>query len=964
MQMIIWYKHLKIRFYSALSACFAGLLFVGFLTVQPAPAEEKPHLQLDTGGHMALIRKIIFTADGTKLISASDDKTIRIWDIKSGNTIRILRGEIDTGEAGKIYAIALSPDGRLLAAAGHTEVKQGAGHPIRLYDLATGRILALLKGHSGAVLSLDFSSDGTKLASGGTDDTAIIWDIERRAAHLQLKGHVGDVNVVRFSSNQRLVTGGDDKTVRLWRVGDGRRVGPLRKHGDVVRDIAISRRANMIASGSVDGIIKLWDLRNGRPITSFGDRRFEVTSLSFGPDGQSLLQGSGASPYHSFVWNIKARKKSLIYKAHDNIVLASAISPNGRLAATGGGNNNEIHIWNIRSGKHLKGLRGAGQAVWSVGFSTDNRKIAWGNISRFEKPNDLGPLAFSLRLPVAGRTTGEPRKLSKQNQRFVRAISRIEGFNLTHRSAGKFGYYDTIDLNQGQRRCASLRRGEQDGYAHNSYSFLPGRRAVITGGGHGFLSVYGFNGQKTGEYAGHTGDIWAIAVSPDGTRLISGSDDQTLRLWNVATGENIISLFHGRNGAWVMWTPQGYFAASPDGDRHVGWHINQGQGKAARFVTAAQLKKHFYRPDIIKRALELNSALAAIAQAPNTEFSLQDLLLRTPPSFGLSSPQSRKASLDGLARINVIADENRDPIDGWDLIVNGRNVNVEKPKLQSRRLTFTVALKRGLNRIKVTARNAVGRTAHEVILIHDGAISAVQRGTLYMVAIGVDKYANFAQDLNFAGRDAEAFHKTMIERAGKLHSKIVSRVLTKNSALKPTAENIRKALEIFRNARPEDTVVLFLAGHGVNDGPNYLFLPGDAKFENKAWNPPSVINWQLLQKTLQNVQGRRMMVVDTCHAGNAFNARLVKDADDASIVVFAATDAETLAQERPELGHGVFTHTMLRGLAGEADRIPDRFINIRELKDFITTRVKSITKGAQEPTVQLPNKQNFVLTRF
>ena len=354
--------------------CLIGLWFAVLTLPRPAWAAEKPFLQLDTGGHMALIRKMIFTPDGQKLISASDDKTIRIWNVKTGRTTQILRGQITEGETGKIYSIALSPNGRLLAAAGDTEVAKGSGHPIRLYDLRTGRIIGLLKGHGGAVLSLDFSKDGKYLASGGMDGTAILWDIKQRTRLLRLKGHVGDVNVVRFASNDRhLVTGGDDKTVRLWRASDGRALAILRKHKDVVRDISVSPGGTMFVSGAVDGLIHLWRSDNGRLIKSFGDKRFEVTSLTFARDGKSILSGSGSSPYHSFLWNLKSGKKSLIYKSHDNIVLATAISPKGRLLAMAGGNNNEIHIWSRQTGKLLKKLKGVGRAVWAVGFSPNGR---------------------------------------------------------------------------------------------------------------------------------------------------------------------------------------------------------------------------------------------------------------------------------------------------------------------------------------------------------------------------------------------------------------------------------------------------------------------------------------------------------------------------------------------------------------------------------------------------------------
>jgi WD40 repeat protein len=128
----------------------AALLLLVFTAV--ANAAEGPYLELDTKGHMALIRSIVFTPDGSELISASDDKTIRVWDVATGRIVRTIRGEIGDGDPGKIYALALSRDERLLAAGGRTGATR-QGQPIRLYDLNEGTLIGLLQGHDDAVLS-------------------------------------------------------------------------------------------------------------------------------------------------------------------------------------------------------------------------------------------------------------------------------------------------------------------------------------------------------------------------------------------------------------------------------------------------------------------------------------------------------------------------------------------------------------------------------------------------------------------------------------------------------------------------------------------------------------------------------------------------------------------------------------------------------------------------------------------
>jgi uncharacterized caspase-like protein len=137
--------------------------------------------------------------------------------------------------------------------------------------------------------------------------------------------------------------------------------------------------------------------------------------------------------------------------------------------------------------------------------------------------------------------------------------------------------------------------------------------------------------------------------------------------------------------------------------------------------------------------------------------------------------------------------------------------------------------------------------------------------------------------------------------------------------------------------------VLFLAGHGVNDEPDYLFLPTDAKANGKVFDRSTVVPWEALQTAIETRKGRRIMLVDTCHSGNAFNARLIKDAADASIAVYAATDAETLAQERPKLGHGVFTYAVIEGLKGGADVSKDNVVQAEELSAYVSNLVRKLT---------------------
>src|SRR5271166_1222849 len=196
------------------------------------PAAAPPILVLDSGGHTSIVWKVLFTSDGKELISVSDDKTVRFWDVASGEPIRVLRPPIGPGREGKLYAAALSPDGRTLAVGGWG-LKDAEGS-IYLISTTTGRIERVLKGHPGTIHSLAFAvppGGRLLLASGSGDKTARIWDVAAGECRRVLAGHTDRVSGVAFAPDaSRLATASYDKTARIWSVADGKCLQTLQGH--------------------------------------------------------------------------------------------------------------------------------------------------------------------------------------------------------------------------------------------------------------------------------------------------------------------------------------------------------------------------------------------------------------------------------------------------------------------------------------------------------------------------------------------------------------------------------------------------------------------------------------------------------------------------------------------------------------------------------------------------------------
>jgi WD40 repeat protein len=929
-----------------------------------------PYLMLDTGGHMAVVKGIAFTPDGTQLVTASEDKQVRVWDWKSGKTLRIIRGNVGPATEGQIYGMALSPNGRWLATGGWMKSPGDPGHMTRLYDFSTGQLVKLFKGHANIVNTVAFSPDSRKLISGGSDNAAIIWDIDTLQLQHRLAGHIDIIHAVAFTPDgQRAVTGSNDTTLRLWNVSDGGMVAEMKGHkGKIWNALGIRPSDGMIASGDHEGEIRLWDGRTGAFIKTLANHKNSVGSVTFTKDGRNLVAGTGYQAIGGNrsvrVWEVATGKEVVTYDQNRDLVLASSISPDGQIVATGGGDKYQIQLWDPRNGDTKRTLVGTGLIGWSVGFSPDGRRIAWGGTLNQKHTNELGPLEYQLELPDSKQGLVGPERISEETGKtFLRARASQDGYSLENRRGGPFNFYALLDVKKDGQTVATIERGSGDGYDHRSYTFSPDGKSIISGGSNGFLHEFDLQGKRIGNFIGHEGAVWAVAISPDGRYLVSGGGDQMIRLWNLHTRELIVTLFCGMDGEWVMWTPQGYYTGSPGADKIVGWQINKGPENAADYVGADQLRDHLNRPDIIDRAIILASAAQAVREAPGTSFKLADLLNKPLPRFRIVSPAPDSTQRGGRAQIKIAIEAVPDPVKSIRVQVNGRQVWELTQWIGSGgsgagEQDLDAPLSKGRNDIRITLTNTVGDKTETLVLNHEGDGDLDKRGTLYILAIGVDKYPGLGDtcgnsshtcDLHFAVADALAWADAAERRLGPGHGKVVKQALVNGVGDKdaPTASNITDAIDgLRRSAGENDTVLLFISGHGLNDGPDYRFLPTNVeRLSNGALRGSTVVPWETLQSAMQATKGRRVLFIDTCHSGNAYSAKLGNSAYHANIITYASARFDQEALEDAKLGHGLFTYAVAEALDGKGDLAAKRGITTKGLAEFVIKRVDELGKG-------------------
>jgi len=415
----------------------------------------------------------------------------------------------------------------------------------------------------------------------------------------------------------------------------------------------------------------------------------------------------------------------------------------------------------------------------------------------------------------------------------------------------------------------------------------------------------------------------------------------------------------------------------------VGWQINHGADKAADYVTAAQLRQYFYRPDIVTNTVHLRNEQLALNQAQLQPFQLSQLNQALPPKFQIITPKSEARTKVSQLQMELSFAANAEPIQAIEIYSNDSLLVPRKialPELKdSSHQGYSVPLFSGLNQLRVVARNRIGETVEQlnVYLNEHNALEDI--GDLYLVAIGVSKYreqekslkSSKSLNLNYAAADARAMVELLRQQEGKLYEKVHTTLLA-DEATPPTAANIRTALGNMTQAplRSNGTVILFLAGHGANntvkddkDEWNYFFLPQDVETERLR---DTAIPWTELQKALENAPGRRILLVDTCYSGNVLNLRLVNDTAHSRIMLISAADENTMSRELPGLNHGVFTSALLQGLQGEADTGGnDKLVKVHELTSYLLNKMEELAGGLQTPVLKCPDRlQNSVLTKI
>ena len=912
----------------------------------PLDGKEKPILVTDAAGHSANVRAAFFHPNGENVVTVSMDKTVRLWDLASGESLMTFRLPTGPGDDGSLSAGDIAPDGRWLAVGGLSFGRGRFGYPIHVVSIEKGQVEFSLKGHKSMVVGLAFSHDGRTLASASNDDTAMLFDLKDRRLKHVLRGHTKHLRKVAFSHDDKyLATSAQDGSIRIWSVANGQQVTVLEDFPADPICVAWHPKEHTLATGCADGFFQLWDV-DGKQKKKFqlASKAYCVT-LAFSPDGQELLFGGFGLGDRCGIFNLKEEKVRLIFKEHSNTIFQGRYSADGKMAITTGGNDHETYVWNTEDGSVLQKLQGAGKSVWTVGWRLDSKAIAWGN-TNFNRPLEQ---TFDLESMSIG---GKP-----DHENFGRTVSRSGPWALRR-----------LD----ERRIAIVKDGKElhvfQSNIHqeriHSWSILPGNRAVFAADFTLFLVDLSTN-KIARIFHGHAASINAVSPCADRSKyFLTGSSDQTISLWDPDRDDPLVSLFvAGRE--WIAWTPQGYYACSPYGERLMGWQINHGWDRLGSFHPAARFRNSLYQPNLVRLIFQeksLEKALVAASQDLPDPIRPVNVSQVLPPQVGLILPSGPLKESTIVAKA-IARSSGEHPITAMRLLVDGRPfkgdkgiVKFDPPRKGEVEASWKLELLPGKHQLAAVAESTVSKGVSSWREITRVGVKAEQLPDLVLLSVGISAYPG-PLALNYAHKDAIVLEKTLKANHQGVFRRVRSKLLIDRDA---TRQNIIDGLAwLEKTATPKDVVVLFLGGHGSRDPKGqFHFIPVDVKGEDLEG---TAVAGNLLKKKLANLPGRVVVLLDACHSGAAKKKQpliddLARDlvSEDAGIVVMCSSRGSEYSLESKKVEHGFFTLGLVEALSGRADFNKDTYIYLHELDFYTFHRVRQLSEAEQNPTTGRP----------
>jgi WD40 repeat protein len=872
----------------------------------------------------------------------------------------------------------------------------GSTYAVSVFDLSTGKELRRLALRQTVTMALGkeegsivvWSRDTKLLAIGTKSGNVEIFSIETGGAVALLSTHVLQNSLADINRNRNSIAIASRAGLNFWSLPAG--VWSFVSIDlRLVTNIAFNPDGKTAAVGFGGKILKLYDLESGRELRTLSEKSGKETdrfdSLTFSDDGQVLLVNDGQQIH---VWNTSSARELRTFET----LFVAELSPDAKFVLTNERTEptgtekpyQKLIMWDLATGKVVRTFTNQSDDVTSGRFTPNskllliNQSKSWGlyDVTSGNKlwtlsGDELADIAFSKNSKLLAIQT---------NNKSLRIIDVATGRELS--SLGCDICESFLFHNQLKSMTFSA-----DGKIFAASTGEVVRKSLLSPDRASFKNTIQFWDVQSGRSLRALpldSEAVEISFSPDGKTLFSQNADNTLTLYDVATGRELVKLvsqtirsladYEAGKIGWAVIAPDGRFDASSDAMPLL--HFLKGE----QVLTLDALFEKYYTPGLLRQVLERQ------AEAPSPSIADFDTL-KLAPQVKIISPPGNTTEAESL-QLSVEATDQGGGVDEVRLYQNGKLVtNVVRQLARTpinTRQTFDVALMPGINEFRATAFNNDRTEAFsEEFKVERRAPQPT--ANLYVLAVGLNEYQNPKYNLNYGRTDAEAFAAAIAERGKGIFKTVNVELLTDGKA---TRSSIEAALQHITDvAKKQDVFIFYYAGHGAMTDRNekaaseFYLVPydvtqiygGDNSLAARGISARSILELSMRISAL-----KQLVLLDACQSGGAveqFAALLRGSAEEkaiaqlarsAGVTVLAAAGQDQFAVEYKDLNHGAFTYALLQGLNGEADggSKPDGKITVAELKAFIEDRVPELTqkyRGKPQYATSWARGQDFPL---
>lgn len=978
---------------------------------------KRPFLAIDGQAHSDEASYIVLTPDDRRAVTAAYDGSVRVWDVQSGEMLQRFFLPRGAPISNLLRGLAMAPDGQRVAVTGNNMRRA-----IVILSLQTGRIERVITGQENASM-LAWSQDGRFLAAGkpgarqgvsvysAADGKEVFRDADFPSAVTGLEFRADGAFYAASWDNR-----GQQTIVKLYKPDAGSfreaarktpRWGDYRSHWDAAGKTILLGAHTRLDGETLEELTHALN-RSGMPPNVFFSRVVQA------PEGGQFFGTTWS--LHSGQGFLRRWAGAHIADKTDQLRL-----PDAKVADLAVTRKGEV-VYLTEQGA-VAMVDADFKLAWRVAADVADfqrrplaLKVTESGLVYLPVPGDDGKRDVAFNLAEPGYTPVQRLKVSwKEPSASGRDIGVLawEGTAVGTVNGAPLPLFGKAE------RSLSVAAHSSDGHV-----------AV----GSNWERLYKISGKGEQLWMKYLGsDVLAVNLIESRDLVVAATANGMLWVFRWSTGEQVMSYYlQPASKRWIAISSQGYYEASVGAEDSAGWILNPSAPRAADFMPMSRFRGTLRLEGLAGKAWSLRSEREAVdglkpqkpaapaapvtatAPAPIPTPAVTVAAPPAPPALSVppAAPEGATAqpapetlvmsasavSLEALPpRIEIVAPGYQVRSDTRQISIRFRVISApEAPVTQVRTLLasgssaqrnlavgaraqdngereVTLEIPPEDTDIRLIAENRYGASVPTVIRVnYTGPKPGSGQGDLYVLAAGVSRYDNPDYNLGLAAKDARDFVDTLRKQRGAQYGEVHVRQLLDKDASRPALE---AGLEWLRQSmKPRDTAIVFLAGHGFNDGPTYYFMTRDANLQNLS---QTALPFTSLRSTLTALQGRVMLFVDTCHSGNVIGRMATRQARDSTsavnemassengLVVFASSTGGQFSQENADWGNGAFTKAVVEGLQGAADFKKRGRITYKGLDAYVSDRVDELTRGEQTPvTPVLAGVPDFVIALF